>query len=205
MTRVKICGITNLTDAQMGVKAGAWALGFIFYKKSPRYVSPSKVRKIIEHLPPFITPVGVFVNHKEGAVRDICQVTRIHTVQFHGEEDPGFCKRFKDYKIIKAFRVGQDFDMSQLLKYKVDAYLLDTAQGGEYGGTGVPFNWDLIKGKTLNKPLILSGGLNAQNVPEALASIKPFAVDVCSGVEQKSGMKDYQKVMDFIGAIYRGQ
>ncbi len=197
MTRVKICGITNHEDAQMAVTAGASALGFIFHKKSPRYVSPSKVRPIIEALPPFVTPVGVFVNHSEHAVRDICRLTRVSTVQFHGEESPGYCKRFKHFKLIKAFRVRDTFDFKSVLQYKVDAYLFDTFSGTAFGGTGKTFNWDMLKNYKFDKPVILSGGLNQGNVHQAVDAVRPYAVDVSSGVEKSPGIKDYRLVNAF--------
>lgn len=182
--KVKICGITNHEDAQKAMYYGAYAAGFIFHKKSPRYVSPSKARKLIEALPPFIVPVGVFVDLKEKAVRDICQFTRIRTVQFHGEETPLYCKRFTDYKIIKAFRVNDMFDPVGVRKYKVDAYLFDTYQENVIGGTGKTFNWEVLKGHKFEKPVILSGGLTAENVADAIGSVNPYAVDVSSGVEK---------------------
>ena len=201
MTRVKICGITNLNDAQMAVNAGASALGFIFDKKSPRYVSPSKVRPIVEALPPFVTPVGVFVNCSEHAVRDICRLARVATVQFHGEESPGYCKRFNHFKIIKAFRVSDVFDFKSVLQYKVDAYLFDTFQEETPGGTGKTFNWDLLKNYKFDKPVILSGGLNPENVRQAVETVRPYAVDVSSGVEKSPGVKSYQLIQAFCGAI----
>ena len=199
--RVKICGITNLEDALKAVYYGADAIGFIFYKKSPRYVSPSKARKIIEGLPPFVTPVGVFVNQKERAVRDVCRFTRISTVQFHGDEDTVFCKRFKDYKIIKAFRIGLDFNTERVNKYKVDAVLFDAYQEDQYGGTGKAFKWDLIKNEKVNKPVILSGGLTPENVAEGIATIKPFGVDVSSGVEKMPGIKNPKLIRAFFEAV----
>ena len=117
--KVKICGITNQEDALKAVYYGAWAIGFIFCKKSPRYVSPSKARKIIESLPPFVTPVGVFVNPKDREVRDVCGFTRISTIQLHGNEDPGFCKRFKNHKIIKTFHVDKFFNPNIVKNYKL--------------------------------------------------------------------------------------
>ncbi|OGX28320.1 MAG: hypothetical protein A2705_01290 [Omnitrophica WOR_2 bacterium RIFCSPHIGHO2_01_FULL_52_10] len=203
MTRVKICGITSIEDAQMAVDAGASALGFIFHKKSPRYVSPSKVRPIIEALPPFVTPVGVFVNGSEHAVRDICRLARIATVQFHGEESPGYCKRFKHFKIVKAFRVKDTFDFKSILQYKVDAYLFDTFQEetASFGGTGKTFNWELLKNYKFDKPVILSGGLNPENVRQAIEAVRPYAVDVASGVEKSPGIKDYRLVQAFFTAL----
>ena len=200
MMKVKICGITNHEDAQKAMYYGAYAAGFIFHKKSPRYVSPSKARKLIEALPPFIVPVGVFVDLKEKAVRDICQFTRIRTVQFHGEETPLYCKRFTDYKIIKAFRVNDMFDPVGVRKYKVDAYLFDTFQENVIGGTGKTFNWEVLKGHKFEKPVILSGGLTAENVADAIGSVNPYAVDVSSGVEKTPGIKDPRKIREFMKA-----
>lgn len=202
MTKVKICGITNLEDALKAAYYGAWALGFIFYKKSPRYVSPSKARKIIEALPPFVTPVGVFVNLKERAVRDICKFARIQTLQFHGEETPVYCKRFKDHKIIKAFRVKEKFfDISDTVKYKVDADLFDTYQEGLAGGSGKTFNWDFVKGRKMGRPFILSGGLNPENIKKAIEAVSPYAVDVSSGVEKSPGIKDPRLIRAFFEII----
>lgn len=200
MMKVKICGITNHEDAQKAMYYGAYAAGFIFHKKSPRSVSPSKARKLIEALPPFIVPVGVFVDLKEKAVRDICQFTRIRTVQFHGEETPLYCKRFTDYKIIKAFRVNDMFDPVGVRKYKVDAYLFDTYQENVIGGTGKTFNWEVLKGHKFEKPVILSGGLTAENVADAIGSVNPYAVDVSSGVEKTPGIKDPRKIREFMKA-----
>lgn len=203
MTRIKICGITNIQDAQMALEAGASALGFIFHKKSPRYVSPSKVRPIVEALPPFVTPVGVFVNGSEHAVRDICRLARISTVQFHGEESPGYCKRFKHFKIIKAFRVNDFFDFKAVLRYKVDAYLFDTFSATAAGGTGKTFNWDLLKNYKFDKPVILSGGLNPENVRQAVEALGPYAVDVSSGVEKSPRVKDFHRLQSFIASVIR--
>ena len=198
MFRVKICGITNEEDALKAAYYGAWAVGFIFHKRSPRYVSPSKVRTIVESLPPFVTPVGVFLDHSEHAVRDICRLTRISTVQFHGEESPGFCKRFKNFKIIKAFRVMDFFNFRSVLQYKVDAYLFDTFSETAAGGTGKTFNWDLLKGQAFDRPVILSGGLNPANVRQAVEAVRPYAVDVASGVEKSPGIKDHRQMKAFL-------
>jgi phosphoribosylanthranilate isomerase len=201
MIRVKICGITNLNDALSAAQAGAWALGFVFHRKSPRYVSPSKARKIIEQLPPFVTPVGVFVNQKEGAVKEICKFTHINTLQLHGDEDPTYCSRFKDQKIIKAFRVSDDFDFNAITKYKVNVYLFDTQVVGEFGGTGKVFNWNLLKHMQIQKPYILSGGLNPTNVLQALNAVTPFGVDASSGLESAPGIKDKRQVQALIDAV----
>jgi len=198
---IKICGITNLNDAQVAVNAGAAALGFIFHKKSPRYISPSKVRPIVEALPPFVTPVGVFVDGSTHAVRDICRLARISTVQFHGEESPGYCKGFSHFKIIKAFRVTDTFDFKSVLQYKVDAYLFDTFQEEIAGGTGKTFNWDLLKNYKFDRPVILSGGLNPENVRQAIEGVQPYAVDVASGVEKSPGIKDCRLIQNFFTVL----
>ena len=201
--RIKICGITNKDDALLAAQLGASALGFIFYKKSPRYVSPFKVGKMIEELPPFVVPVGVFVNQNEGAVKDIVNFCGISTIQFHGDETPQYCRRFSKYKVIKAFRLKEDFDWKILTEYKtVSAYLFDTYQEADYGGTGRTFNWDFLKGKTWDKPFILAGGLNPENVSTAIPTVNPYAIDVSSGVEKSPGQKDPRLLKNFFEKIY---
>ncbi|MBI4308928.1 MAG: phosphoribosylanthranilate isomerase [Candidatus Omnitrophica bacterium] len=204
MVRIKICGITNEADALKAAKLGAWALGFIFYKKSPRFVSPFKARKIIDALPPFITPVGVFVNHNLGAMRDIINHCGLRAAQLHGDEDHHFCHRLRRYnvKIIKAFRVGENFGPKDIGPFKADAYLFDTADKGVYGGTGKAFDWTVLQAvKSLNVPMILSGGLNNQNVIDPVNALKPYAVDVNSSVEESPGKKDARKMKDFIDVV----
>ena len=200
MVRVKICGMTNLQDTLQAAVYGAWAVGFIFYKKSPRFIGAFKVKKIIDQLPPFVTPVGVFVNQKEGAVKDILQFCGIRTVQFHGDETPEYCRRFKkNCKVIKAVRVGNNVNPDLLKKYSVDAFLLDAFQDGVYGGTGKTFPWHLAKAvKGLGVPLILSGGLTPQNLLSAVEDVRPYAVDVCSGVEKSPGQKNSHAVKEFV-------
>ncbi|MCA9408969.1 MAG: phosphoribosylanthranilate isomerase [Candidatus Omnitrophica bacterium] len=200
-TKVKMCGITNHEDAQKALFYGAWAVGFVFYKKSPRYVSPSKAKKLIEGLPPFITPVGLFVNQSERAVEDICRFANISVLQFHGDETPVYCKRFKKYKVIKAFRIRDDFDFRSLSKYKVDAYLFDAYQENAFGGTGKTFQWNLLKGQKFEKPVILSGGLTPENVAQAIAETSPYAVDVSSGIEQSPGIKSPKLIRAFMESI----
>ena len=201
MTKVKICGITNYEDVQKAAYYGAWAVGFVFHKKSPRYISPSKARKLVDSLPPFITPVGVFVDQKERAIKEICKVTHINTVQFHGNEDTIFCKRFQDYKIIKAFRVDVMFDPNKVNKYKVDAYLFDAYQENVPGGTGKTFNWDLIKDQKFIRPVMLSGGLNPDNVGKAIDDVNPYALDISSGLEKSPGVKDPKLIRAFFDSI----
>ena len=205
MVRVKICGITSELDATRAARAGAWAIGFIFHKKSPRYISPFKAKKIIDALPPFITPVGVFVNHNAGAMRDIITHCGLRAVQLHGDEDHHFCHRLKRYnvKIIKVFRVGEGFDPKVVENFKVDAFLFDTFDKDNFGGTGKTFDWNFLKTLKSNTevPIIISGGLNAQNVIEAVNEIKPYAVDVNSGVEEAPGKKDAKKMKDFVDIV----
>ncbi|MEI6437651.1 MAG: phosphoribosylanthranilate isomerase [Candidatus Omnitrophota bacterium] len=200
MVRVKICGITRLEDAKAAIKAGADALGFVFYKKSPRYISASKALKIIEELPPFVSKVGVFVNDRTGAIRDIAGFCSLDAVQLHGDEDNHFCHRLKRYglKIIKGFQVKADFNIATVGGYRVDGHLFDAHTEGQYGGTGKVFAWDIIQGLHTPVPRIISGGLTAENVVDAIVALKPYAVDVSSGVEVSPGIKDHKKMAEFI-------
>lgn len=200
MVRIKVCGITQKEDALRAVKFGATAIGFIFYKKSPRCISPSKAKKIIEALPPFVTPVGVFVNEGLGKIRDVIKHCQLGAVQLHGDEDHHFAHRLKRYnaKIIKAFRVGDNFHWDAVAKFKVDGYLFDTYDKDNYGGTGKTFDWkNLMKLKEKQLPIILSGGLNSQNVIEPVNKFNPYAVDVNSGVESEAGKKDVRLLQEF--------
>ncbi len=200
--KVKVCGITNKDDALKVAYYGASAVGFIFHKKSPRYVSPSRAKKIIAELPPFIIPVGVFVNLSEKAINDICRFTKINTIQLHGDESAAFCKRMKkNYKVIKVFRVDEFFDINMVKKFDVDAYLFDTFVPDVHGGTGKVFNWDLIKGQKLDKPVILSGGLKSDNIQKAIKEVSPYAIDVSSGLEKSPGIKDARKIRTFFDLI----
>lgn len=203
MIKVKICGITNKEDALLACALGTSALGFIFYKKSPRYVSPFKVQKIIQELPPFILPVGVFVNQKVGEMMDIADFCGIRTVQLHGDEEPEICRRMKKYQIIKAFRVKEGFDFNQPNEYRVSGYLFDTFKEDKFGGSGETFNWNSIKHKKFNRPMILAGGLTPQNLQQALGTIEPYAVDVSSGVEESPGKKDKAKLKEFFAEVNR--
>ena len=200
MIRVKVCGITRLEDAKAAIRAGADALGFVFYRKSPRYISPSKALKILEALPPFVSKVGVFVNERTGAIRDISGFCALDAVQLHGEEDNHFCHRLKRYglKIIKGFRVAADFNIAQVEGYRVDGHLFDAHAEGEYGGTGKVFAWEILKGLHTPVPRIISGGLTSENVGAAIAALNPFAVDVSSSIEVSPGVKDHKKMADFI-------
>ncbi len=203
MVRVKVCGITRLEDAQAAIRSGADALGFVFYRKSPRYISPSKALKILEALPPFVSKVGVFVNERTGAIRDIAGFCALDAVQLHGEEDYHFCHRLKRYglKIIKGFRVNADFNIADVGSYRVDGHLFDAHTEGQYGGSGKVFAWEILKGLHTPVPRIVSGGLTVGNVVDAMASLQPFAVDVSSGVEVSPGVKDHRKMAEFIRLV----
>ena len=205
MTRVKICGITNLEDALLSVKFGADALGFNFYAKSPRYILPEKVREIIEQLPPEILKVGVFVNESLEKIREIAALAKLDAVQLHGEETPEFAREIKaktNLEIIKAFRVSPEFKPENVLRYETDAILLDAYSPKEHGGTGETFDWEIAKKvREIFPKMYLAGGLSAENVAEAIENVQPFAIDACSCLEIGKGFKDAQKLKDFIFAV----
>jgi phosphoribosylanthranilate isomerase len=160
MVKVKICGITNLEDAIASVDAGCDALGFVFYKKSPRYIAPQKARDLIKLLPEHIVKVGVFANAKEHTIRDIARVSGLDILQFHGNESPEFCRKFKDYKVIKAFKIKSRKELKGILRYKIFGYLFDTYSKSKIGGTGRKFDWRLIRHVDgIKQPVFLSGGL----------------------------------------------
>jgi len=199
--KVKICGVTNFDDALAAVDAGADALGFMFYEPSPRNVPVKLAADIIRQLPPFIAKVGVFVNATEETVRMIVTECGLDTVQFHGDEPPEFCRRFSPLKIYKAFRLENLESLRALPGYRTDAWLLDSFVEGKPGGTGAKFNWDLaVEATQLGRPIILAGGLTPENVGGAVRKVRPFAVDVSSGVESAPGKKDHAKLRRFIAA-----
>jgi len=205
MVKVKICGITNLADALNSIEAGCDALGFVFHKKSSRYIAPGEASHIITHLPPHILKIGVFVNAQEKNIKRIAKLCNLDMLQLHGDESSHFCERFNGYKIIKAFRVKQRIDFKNILNYKTSAYLFDTFIKSKPGGTGKKFNWALVRHLSgFNKPIFLSGGLNAQNVKEAIRKVEPDWVDVSTSVEIKPGKKDHKKVKEFIKIVRKG-
>jgi phosphoribosylanthranilate isomerase len=193
MLRVKICGITNLEDALMAVELGADALGFIF-ADSPRRIDCEKAREIISKLPPFITTVGVFVNERREVVEEIANECGLDALQFHGEETPDYCRQFKR-KVIKAFKIRTKEDLEGLRHYDVSSHLLDSPV------RGTPFDWDLLIGFRSDKPIILAGGLNPDNMSFALSKFVPYGVDVSSGVEEYPGKKDREKLKKFMEVI----
>lgn len=200
MVKIKICGITNLDDGMSAAEAGADALGFNFFKKSPRYIEPAKAAEIIAQLPPFVVPVALFVNEREEKIRDVQFTTGIKVLQFQGDERPEFCERFST-RVIKVFQVKDRESLNHMAHYRVNAYLLDSYREGLRGGTGVTFDWHLaVVAKTFGK-VILAGGLTPENVAEAVKLVQPYAVDVAGGVEKEAGIKDTAKMKKFIAEV----
>ena len=201
--KVKICGITNLADALAAVEAGADALGLNFYEKSPRHVSLKTAAEISKQLPPFLMRVGVFVNADEDLVTRAIGECGLSLLQFHGDEPPEFCTQF-GLMSMKAFRIRDAESLKQIPEFQTDAYLLDAYSPEARGGTGEKFNWDLaIEAQKFSKPIFLAGGLTPENVADAVRKVKPFGVDVASGVESAPGKKDTAKVRAFIDAVRR--
>ena len=198
MTRIKICGITNIDDALMAIDAGADALGFNFVPNTPRYLKDTKAAaKIIEQLPPFITTIGLFVNADAEVIQGTADECNLDMLQLHGEESPQFCQSL-NHRIIKAVRIKNESSVSHLSDYRVSGYLLDTYVKGVLGGTGVAFDWQLaVKAKQYGQ-IILAGGLDPDNVASAVEQVRPYGVDVSSGVEASPGRKDPVKVGAFI-------
>lgn len=204
MVRVKICGITNNHDADKAIELGADALGFVF-SSSPRQVTPEKARHIIHAMPPFVKTVGVFVNEEAAAITDIIRFCGLDLIQLHGDEPPDVCEEFLPHTI-KAFRLRDKSSLSPIKAYrgKVRAALFDTYSKERMGGTGKTFDWDLaVKGKKLKIPVILSGGLNPSNIETAIKTVRPYAVDVNSGVEERPGKKSHILMKGLMETIRR--
>ena len=200
-TRVKICGITNVEDAIAAVNAGADAIGLVFYAQSPRYVTIEQAQQIVAAMPPFVSVVALFVNASTAEIETVLAQVRIDIVQFHGDETPSDCEQIK-LPYYKAIRVKAD---TNLLQYEVEfssakALLLDTYSDAAFGGTGQVFDWGLIP-QNLTKPVILAGGLTAENVALGIKQVRPYAVDVSGGVEQSKGVKDVAKIAAFMHAV----
>jgi phosphoribosylanthranilate isomerase len=205
MVKVKVCGITNLEDALSAVAAGADALGFNFYRRSPRYIAPEDARRIISELPRAagVLCVGVFVNEESAAmVARIARESGVAAVQLHGDETPEYCAELSAYRVIKALRVGKDFAPEQATEYLAESILLDAFSTRGRGGTGETFDWELARRTREVVPqLYLAGGLSVENVCDAIAAVRPYAVDVCSGVELAPGRKDAARVRAFVSAV----
>jgi phosphoribosylanthranilate isomerase len=192
MVKVKICGITNPDDALAAVEYGADALGFVFYEKSPRYIIPETAAHIIKVLPPFITTVGVFVDETKKKINEIIHVAGLNIVQLHGDESQEMCANWS--RVVKAFRIKEFTDLERLRDFNVSAYLLDAYDPDLPGGTGQVFNWDIALEATKFGKVILAGGLNPDNIARAVTRVRPYAVDVSSGVEKTKGKKDMYKM-----------
>lgn len=199
---VKICGITNLEDALESVAAGAGALGFNFYRPSPRYIEPETARAITDRLPSNILKVGVFVNEPSpDVVEEIAGQAGVNALQLHGDESPEFCSSLKDWYVIKVLAVGDNFQPRQALDYESHAIMLDTFHKNRRGGTGNTFDWSIARRtRELVPRMFLAGGLSAENVAEAIEAVEPLAVDACSALETQPGKKDHQLVKAFVTA-----
>ncbi len=201
MVRVKICGITNLEDALLTAELGADAVGFIFYEGSPRGIDIKTAANIINALPPYLTRVGVFVNEESRIIDRTFEECKLDVVQLHGDETPEMVSKL-GRNVIKTLRLESEEDLEKISGYKDCSFLLDTFDREKFGGTGRSFNWSWAKeAKRFHRPIILSGGLNAENVESAIEAAKPEAVDVSSGVEHEPGKKDPKKLARFIRAV----
>jgi phosphoribosylanthranilate isomerase len=199
-TQVKICGVTSVADALAAAGAGADMIGLMFYDGSPRHVTLAQAAEIARALPPFVLKVGVFVNPDEAQVMEAIAACGLNLLQFHGDEPSDFCTQF-GVMSLKALRVRDSESLQTLANFHTDAFLLDAYSKGGLGGTGEKFNWDLaVAAQKFGKPIFLAGGLTPENVADAVKQVRPFAVDVSSGVEAAPGKKDAAKVRAFIQA-----
>lgn len=195
--RIKVCGLTRPEDALLACRLGADAAGFIFYKKSPRYICPEEAGRITALLPPFVSRVGVFVDESPERVRDVFRIAGLDIAQLHGQEPPESLPHYPG-RIIKAFRVQGQESLQELSRYSPDAFLLDTYRPGQPGGTGAIFDWSVAVQAKQAGPVILAGGLGPDNIAEAIRTVEPYGVDVSSGVESEPGIKDPEKLRRFI-------
>jgi phosphoribosylanthranilate isomerase len=203
MVKVKICGITNWTDARRAVEAGADFLGFNFYPKSSRYIAPAAARRIVQRLPEKVASVGVFVNEPERELLKIAQQVGLDYVQLHGDETAEVVSRMRrSFRVIKAIRVRDSFRVSQLENFnRASSILLDGFDANLRGGTGKSFNWKLAKSAGRKRQIFLAGGLTPENAAQAVSAAQPFAIDVCSGVESRPGKKDAARMRALVAAV----
>ena len=204
--RVKVCGIMTYEDAAMALDCGVDALGFNFYRPSPRYIDPADARAIVRRLPPLVTTVGVFVNVAQPAgVSEIAHLAGIRVLQLHGDETAEYCSRLADWTLIKALRIGDQGVDADLRAYPVQAFLLDARHDHLFGGTGKTFDWSFSHAVRAVRPVILAGGLEPSNVADAIRMVEPYGVDVCSGVESVPGKKDSFKLKAFMDEVNKCQ
>ena len=201
MTKVKICGFTNAENARQAALAGVDAVGLVFYDKSPRHVTIEAAREIVAALPPFVNRVGLFVNANPSLIDEVLCEVALDTLQFHGDETVNECMQY-DMPFIKSIGVSSKTDLKKISNdfSKASALLLESYSSNNYGGTGKPFDWSLACVE-IDLPVILAGGLNPDNVAEAINQVKPFAVDASSGVESAKGVKDIDKIKSFISSV----
>lgn len=206
MTKIKICGITGVSDAILAASLGVDMLGFVFYNKSKRYIETAVARDIINELSGNVGKVGVFVDESPDKVREIAEEVRLDILQFHGDEEADYCALFRDdYKVIKAFRPRDRRDLRKINDYDVDYYLLDTYRPDIRGGTGEVFDWKILKDYEILKPVILSGGLTPANVSQAIREVAPYGVDVSTGVELSPGKKSEALLKKFVDEVRKSQ
>jgi len=207
MVRVKICGITNGADALAAIEAGANLIGFNFYAKSPRHVVEAEAAKIRRQLPKKIEAVGIFVNASPAEVTALYKSLQLDAAQLHGDESPEVVEELAcSLKVWKAFRVQPDFPLETLDEYSLaSAFLFDAAHTGQYGGTGRTTDWEVARRAASNHRIILAGGLKVENVAAAIRIVRPYAVDVASGVESKPGKKDHGRMREFIQEVRRAE
>src|SRR5882762_1619856 len=207
MVRVKICGITNAADALAAVEAGANLLGFNFYEKSARYLTESAAAKIRTRLPENVEAVGIFVNASAADIAALCNSLKLHAAQLHGDEPPeAVAELTRSVPVIKAFRVEPEFSLKTFDEYSdAFAFLLDAATPGQYGGTGRTTDWDVARRAAKDHRIILAGGLKVENVAAAVRIVRPYGIDVASGVESKPGKKDHGRLREFIQEVRRGE
>jgi len=205
MVRIKICGITKLEDAKLSAELGADAVGLNFYPESPRSLSPFAAAELVRRLPPFVAPVGVFVNWTEEPIVALCKALRLASAQLHGDESPQIVERVaRSIPVIKALRLGEGSAAPEFARFRsVSAFLLDGAQASQYGGAGTTGNWHLARTAAQSQRIILAGGLSPDNVAEAIRIVRPYAVDVASGVESRPGKKDPGKLHAFFAEVAR--
>ena len=205
MVRVKICGITKLEDAKLAVELGAHAIGLNFYTQSPRSIAPAAAAELVDRLPPLVVAAGVFVNWEPEPVVALCRALHLSAAQLHGDETPSVVDAVAEHvQVIKALRLGQGSATPAFAKFRAAAaFLIDAAQPGQYGGTGTTANWHLARSAAQAQRVILAGGLSPENVGEAIRVVRPYAVDVTSGVESRPGRKDPAKMRAFFDEVAR--